>query len=377
MRLTYLYRQYQANALTEEEREEWEAALMDVSNDKTIQDLIDAEWQLAAEEAQQFKPDSEDTYQYIVGHDQQQRQPRRKLTRWVRYAAAVALLAGGGYLLWGERTAPRSESRPSIQVVENIAPGGNKAMLTLTDGQVLGLSSEQSGIVMGDQITYEDGKVVAELNNGNTDYANFKLVTPKGGTYQVTLSDGTKVWLNADSKLQYPQQFNHERRVFLSGEGYFEVTKDPVRSFVVSTPEQEVAVLGTRFNMTAYPGEESAKTTLVEGKVRVANPKSGIMSVLNPGQQGVANGNDLLVKEVNTSQFTAWKDGFFSFDKTPFSEVLEQLARWYDIEILYNKIPAQTFSGRMKRDAQLLSVLDFLEGSGINFQLDGRRLIID
>src|SRR5690606_20727037 len=124
-------------------------------------------------------PDSEDTYQYIVSHDQQQQQPRRKLTRWVRYAAAVTLLVGGGYLLWGERTAPQPDSQPSIQVVENIAPGGNKAMLTLADGQVLGLSSKQSGIVMGDQITYEDGKVIAELNDGNTDYANFKLITPK------------------------------------------------------------------------------------------------------------------------------------------------------------------------------------------------------
>src|SRR5690606_18262479 len=135
-------------------------------------------------------------------------------------------------------------------------------------------------------------------------------------------------------------------------------------------------VLGTQFNVTAYPDELLTKTTLVEGRVRILNAKSGVVHDLNPGQQGIAKGSDTQVRNVSINQFTAWKDGYFSFDETPFPEVLEQFARWYDIDISYLKIPNKTFSGKMKRDAQLSSVLDFIEGTGIQFRMEGRRLII-
>jgi len=373
-RLTHLYRQYQANQLTEQEREEWEAILLDVSKDEAIQHLIDSEWQLATQDdGESDKEASERVYRFIISH-RQQRKERNRLIHWMRYAAAAIVAVTAGYLLLHEKIDRLGAHR--YAAVSNVMPGGNKAVLTLADGQIIGLSPEHAGIIIGDRILYDNGDVIAELKEGDPENANLKLTVPRGGTYRVTLSDSTKIWLNAESTLRYPLRFGGERKIFLTGEGYFEVANDKKKSFVVSTAGLDVAVLGTQFNMTAYPNEATTKTTLVEGKVKISHLQSGLEQMLNPGQQSIAVGTDLEVKEVNTSQFTAWKDGYFSFDKTPFPEVLEQLGRWYNIEIHYKEIPVQTFSGKMKRDAQLLSVLDFLKGSGIRFQLVGRKLII-
>ena len=372
-RLTYLYRKYQRRELTEAEREEWEAAVSDLSQDENIQLLIDPVWQEAEQADATVDPEeSERIYRYIVGQAQR-RKPQPKLRYWLRYAAAAIVIWGIGFLLL-----PDSTDEPQQHVIQaDILPGGNKAVLTLADGRSIALDSVHSGIVVGDQITYENGQAVAYSESGRLAAGHLQLVTPKGGVYQVTLTDGTKVWLNAASTLKYPAHFaDGKREVFLTGEAYFEVAKDSDHPFLVSTPEQGVEVLGTQFNVTAYPDELSTKTTLVEGRVRISTTTSGTVHDLNPGQQGIANGPDTQVKNVSISQFTAWKDGYFSFDETPFPEVLEQLARWYDINITYLNVPRKTFSGKMKRDAQLSSVLDFIEGAGIQFRVEGRKLII-
>ena len=372
-RLTYLYRKYQRRQLTGAEREEWEAAVMDLSQDENIQHLIDPTWQEAAQfDAVVDVEESERIYRYIVGQAQRKK-PRARIHYLLRYAAAAIVICSIGFLLL-----PDGADKPQQHVIQaDILPGGNKAILAFADGRTVDLDSAHSGIVIGDQITYENGEVVAYAERGELAADNLQLVTPKGGVYQVTLADGTKVWLNAASTLKYPLRFpDGKREVFLAGEAYFEVTKDSAHPFLVSTPEQGVEVLGTQFNVTAYPDELSTKTTLVEGRVRISNTKSGTVHDLNPGQQGIANGPDTQVKNVSISQFTAWKDGYFSFDETPFPEVLEQLARWYDINITYLNVPRKTFSGKMKRDAQLSSVLDFIEGAGIQFRVEGRKLII-
>ncbi|SEL96689.1 FecR family protein [Parapedobacter koreensis] len=372
-RLIYLYQKYQAKQLTEAEREEWEAAVLDLSQDEAIQRLIDPEWRQAEEAPTALHPDEyERIYHYIISHAQQ-RNTHNRFRNWVPYAAALIFALGLGFFFLDND--PKIEKQQIAQT--DILPGGNKAILTLADGRTIDLSAAQSGIIVGDQITYENGDMVAAIADGVPINNNLQLATPKGGTYQVTLPDSTKVWLNAESTLQYPVQFASDKReVSLTGEGYFEVAKDSKRPFLVSTAGQNVEVLGTQFNVTAYPNEPLTKTTLVEGRVKVSNRRSGVVHVLKPGQQGIAAGMDTHVKDVMATQFTAWKDGYFSFAETPFPEVLEQLARWYDIEIVYRQTPHQTFSGKMKRNAQLLSVLDFFEGSGIQFQLEGRKLII-
>ncbi len=374
-RLAYLYQRYQAKQLTAAEQEEWEAIVSDLSQEEALQQLIDVEWQGADERVGVSDPDeSERIYRYIISHRQQKRSP--KLVRhWLRYAGAAIILLGIGLLLLPDET---HDGHQEVVQHADILPGGNKAVLTLADGRIIDLDSSQSGIIVGNQITYESGDTVVSVEDGPQTDRNLRLTTPKGGIYQITLSDGTKVWLNAESTLQYPAQFAKDKRmVFLTGEGYFDVAKDSKRSFVVATDGQAVQVLGTQFNVTAYPNELQTKTTLIEGKVRVSNMKSGIEHVLMPGQQGITADDDTEVKNVATEQFTAWKDGYFRFDETPFPEVLEQLARWYDIEIVYQKTPTKTFSGKMKRDARFSSVLDFLEGSGIRFRLDGNKLTIN
>lgn len=321
-----------------------------------------------------------DTERELVKIDRKLRHiPVKQKWKWVWYGAAalVIILSIGLSLYWYQ--ADNQEAADFTQhkhIRDDVPPGGNRATLILADGRSIDLSESQSGIVLGQELTYEDGSLV--LDDGAISGGEQLIMKiPKGGTYRITLPDGTKVWLNAESVLQYPSQFKgRERLVNLSGEAYFDVAKDKKRPFRVGTAEQVLEVLGTQFNITAYDNELATKTTLVEGNVKVTNLKVGADNMLKPGQQSIVIGGDTKIKEVSTEQFSAWKDGFFSFDSTPFPEVLEQLARWYDIEIEYRKKPSKTFSGKMKRSAQLASVLDFFEGSGITFHLEGRRLII-
>lgn len=376
-RMAYLYERYQGNRLTAAELAEWERLLLDVSRDGELQQLIDRDWHagdglpaLASAEEQ------ERIYRFIVGQAQR-RGKRIAIRRWLPYAAAVALLAiGVGALLLGRQDPEIQRLQPMAQ--NGIAPGGNRAILMLDDGSAIELSADQGGIVIGEDITYNDGsKVFGTDGNALAQGVTNRLVVPKGGTYQVTLPDGTEVWLNAESTLRYPGRFGADRRlVMLEGEAYFDVFSDSGRPFVVSTRGEEIEVLGTQFNVTSYPNEPMTKTTLVEGKVKVRNVASGQAFVLDPDQQSVSEGATTRVQQVAAMQFTAWKDGFFFFENTPFTDVLEQLARWYDIKISYQHRPTKTFSGKMKRDAQLASVLDFFEDSGIRFDLDGRTLNI-
>lgn len=374
-RLKYLYERHRAQTLTTDERSEWESVVQGFLYDDAIQELLESDWQQAGtiSDASPWEDLAQQRiYEYIVNQEQLK---RRRITfrKWMPYAAAAIIVFFIGFFqLYNEKI---KKLQPDTQVT--ILPGGNRATLILADGRSIDLSESQSGIVLGRELTYGDGSLVlGEESISETQQLIMKI--PKGGTYQVTLPDGTKVWLNAESILKYPSRFEgFQRRVNLSGEAYFEVVKDKKRPFRVTTAGQNLEVLGTQFNITAYDSESAIKTTLVEGSVRITNLKAGVDNTLKPGQQSIITGGNTDIKEVSTQQFSAWKDGFFIFEGTPFPEVLEQLARWYDIQIEYRKRPDKTFSGKMKRNAQLESVLDFFKGSGIQFRLEGRRLIIE
>jgi len=374
-RLKYLYRQYQVQALTDDERSEWESIVQEFSYDEALQELLDSDWQQAKTNRNTGSSESlaqQRIYEYIVNQNQLRRSGI-KIRKWIPYAAAaIVVFFIGFFLLYNEEV---KKSQPDTPVA--ILPGGNRATLVLADGRSIDLSESQSGIVLGRELTYGDGSLVL----GKESISGIQQLTmkiPKGGTYRVTLPDGTKVWLNAESILKYPSRFEgFQRCVNLSGEAYFEVAKDNKRPFRVTTAGQDLEVLGTQFNITAYDSESAIKTTLVEGSVRVTNLKAGVDNTLKPGQQSIITGRNTDIKKVSTQQFSAWKDGFFIFEGTPFPEVLEQLARWYDIQIEYRKKPTKTFSGKMKRNARLESVLDFFKGSGIQFRLERRRLIIE
>ncbi|WP_262248503.1 FecR family protein [Parapedobacter soli] len=309
----------------------------------------------------------------------------RRLRKWLPYAAAL-LIATSVVTYFFLEGGSNQEPKIVDLKTEDIAPGGHRATLTLADGQTIDLSEEQAGIKIGDRITYLDGSAVLEQGEGTkkqekggphgtekdkltTNY--YVLTTPNGGTYQLTLADGSKVWLNAASTLKYPSHFdNNERIVELEGEGYFEVAKDTKRPFKVRSKGQEVEVLGTEFNVSAYPDEDATKTTLVEGEVRLLADATGANVMLAPSEQGSLVNDVIDVRKVKTELFTAWKDGFFYFDRLPTRAALGQLARWYDLELIYEgQLKKMNMFAYIKRDKPLSAVLTSLEKSGLKFKV--------
>ncbi|HEX5025699.1 MAG TPA: FecR domain-containing protein [Agriterribacter sp.] len=295
----------------------------------------------------------------------------------LRYAAVIMLVLLSGIYLLTQTGRHNVESNAAQQLtpVNIIKPGTQKAMLTLSDGSVIILDSMASGTIAhqgstsivksaGGQIRYQ----ALEPIGRNRDVTYNTMSTPRGGEYQLTLPDGTNVWLNAESSITYPTSFpGNTRAVVITGEAYFEVIKDKHRPFHVKAGDQEIEVLGTHFNINAYGDDGQIKTSLLEGSVKVNN------SVLKPGQ-AYMNGN---IGFTDVDQDVAWKNGIFNFNNQTLAEVMKQLARWYNIEVIYPEgIPKKEYGGEMGRNLTLDQVLNGLESSGVHFQLNERRLIV-
>ncbi|WP_333626293.1 FecR domain-containing protein [Sphingobacterium siyangense] len=303
---------------------------------------------------------------------------------WPYWAAAACLLLFiFTMIFWQQQTSPVQADINLVRMQDTtgdvVNPGGNSATLRLANGTLLELDKQASGIVMGESITYENGKSIAaaaldkQAMAADPSKLILELATPLGGIYQITLPDGTKVWLNAGSSLKYPMSFaKNERRVRLEGEAFFEVTKDSARPFKVLSKGQEIEVLGTAFNVNAYPDNTAIKTTLVNGKVKLSNDKRYSEAIyLLPGQQSTnTNNGKIQLANVDTAPFTAWKEGLFYFDETPLSDALQQIGRWYNVEVKYKgEVPQTHFYGRIKRSKPLRDVLDVLEEGGLRFEL--------
>lgn len=292
------------------------------------------------------------------------RQPRR-LFRWTNVAAATVTfmaIAVSAYFLW-VRWTYQPESERHVRN-EDVAPGGNRATLLIEGGDVIELSSDCSGIVIADgQIAYDNGTKVTQAAS-----AIHKLITPKGGQYQITLHDGTKVWLNAHSTLSYPGRFSPDERVVeLEGEAYFEVSKwlhgNKRVPFRIKTRDQVVEVLGTQLNINAYRDEQTTATTLIEGAVRVITSHSS--TSLKPGQQCRVTAEGLSVSEVDVELVVDWKNGDFIFQNETLKSIMRKIARWYDVAVVYEReIPDEHFNGQISRNKKLSEVLRILELSG-------------
>lgn len=299
-----------------------------------------------------------------------------------RVAAIVVLAAGiAGYFYWSHKAPQQSQLAQNEQTQPaEVMPGSNKATLILEDGTAVQLDSTGSQ-------TIRQGNTVVQRNNGQLLYngkpATAKLSynilsTPKGGQYQVVLPDGTRVWLNAASRLKYPVAFTgSDRLVELEGEAYFETAKDAHKPFKVKAGDLEVQVLGTSFDIMAYKNEKHTHTTLISGAVKVASEKES--KLLQPGQQAVINANaGIGVNTVNTDEVIAWKNGYFSFRDADIAAVMRQLERWYDVTVSYpSGIPKGTFSGEMGRGLTLSEALKILEQTNVNFKIEaGRHIVI-
>lgn len=307
--------------------------------------------------------------------------------RWLPYAAAILFALGVILYLQVFRSGdPRDGLLSSQTETPFIPPGTNRATLTLADGRLLELSTEQEGIVVGDGIVYNDGQVVIRgEQNAPTTPERYRLTIPQGGTYQVTLPDGSRVWLNAASTLSYPSHFTpgEDRIVELEGEAYFEIVARQGKTtrqrlpFLVKTGGQTVEVLGTAFNVNAYLDESGIQTTLVEGKVRVHVSGQSEPVALHPGEQAVVQADQAVVRTVDTENYTGWREGWISFQDKPLPTILRELARWYRIEIEYQgSLPDEVGYGMLRRTDDLSAALRLLESGGIRYRMEGRTLVI-
>lgn len=309
---------------------------------------------------------------------------RPVIYRWLPYAAAILAIAMAGYswLLFHESPSTNN------QLTAEINPGKNKASIVLADGNVINLNDDHDGIIMDEQeITYNDGTSrIIELETSPTPQL-ITIATPRGGTYKVTLSDGTVVWLNAESMLKFPDRFSEEERVVqLDGEAYFDVKRRPkgvsghdLQPFKVVSAHQTIAVLGTEFNVSAYADERETKTTLVSGKVRIESRQHARNMTLLPGEQGKTGQNGLRKNKVDVNDYIDWKNGEFVFRDETTKEVLNRIARWYDIDIEYSGyLPSdEIFSGSISRYSNLQTVLDIMQEAGdLAFEIKNRTVIV-
>lgn len=293
-----------------------------------------------------------------------------KLWKW---GAAAIVLMIGGVQLYNQNESSLKPARELGQKHEIVA-GGNKATITLANGEQIVLSENQNGIVIDDeQLTYNDGTVLG-VPQGSSATLTQTISTPKGGTYQITLSDGTKVWLNAATSLTYSAHMgtSKKRLVKLDGEAYFEVAKDIKKPFVVESKTQTVEVLGTHFNVNNYSEESISRTTLLEGSVKVNN------TLLKPNQQVVLHGNKTQILNVDAERMIAWKNGKFIFKSESLESIMLKLSRWYDVEVIYKgDFTDKVFTGSISRYDDISEILDKISFTkAAKFKIEGRRIIV-
>jgi transmembrane sensor len=286
----------------------------------------------------------------------------------IAVAAAVATIAFGIWF-YTARLTVNHDSRIAIQ--NDIAPGKNTATLTLGMGKVINLSDAKSGLVIGNDLRYNDGTAVAAQAPKSV---ILTAATPLGGTYQFTLPDGTKVWLNADSRLKFPSKFDGDKRnVKLEGEAYFEVAKDKSHPFLVQTDNQTLEVLGTHFNISSYSDENTTRTTLLEGSVKIND------IVLRPGQEAVLTDGLIKIISADIEAEIAWKNGDFVFSGADFRSVMREIMRWYNVTVEYDdSVPDDIrLDGWVSRKNNLSVVLRRIESLGnVHFKLEGRRITV-
>jgi len=309
--------------------------------------------------------------------------------RWIISTAAVLLLFFGSIILWGRYNGREKTLNVGVALSEGrITPGGNRARLVLTDGQVVTLDSLTVGSVTqqgnvsvvkrsNGQIAYRFDQ--AQNHNPYPNHGYNTLETPVGGQYQVVLPDQTKVWLDASSSIRFPTSFNGlaERRVEIKGEAYLEVARDSEHPFFVSVGTTEVQVLGTHFNIMAYPDEPAMKTTLLEGRVKVTHGSASVL--LERGEQVLVKAGGLSVdRQPDLESAIAWKEGNFVFAGADIATVMRSLSRWYGIQVEYEG-PKSTYtiSANVGRSNEIGEVLSMLENAGFHFKIkEGKTVIV-
>lgn len=376
---------YLRNELADHEKAQLDIWLAENEKNKVLFEQLTND-QIIQQELKFFETLSVDTaWQKIKAHTNEQKKVinmNRRRRWWYAAAAAVLLIGTFSIYQFSGKRSTRTEIAKQKPEKTDIAPGGNKAILTLADGTSIILDTASNGNLTNQgnvKVIKVDGQITYNPSGKAADIMYNTISTPKGGQYQLILADGSKVWLNAASSLRFPTTFpGNERKVEMTGEGYFEIVHNAAKPFKVNVAGKgDIEVLGTHFNISSYSDEKDIKTTLLEGKVRMT--AAGNSQTLAPGQQAQlkANGTITVVNNVNTEEVIAWKNGLFKLNSADIPTIMRQIARWYDLEIVYQgKIPEGHISGTVPMNMSLSKVLDALQLSGINFTLEGKKMII-
>ena len=397
-RIRYLFKRYLNNAISDSELDELFEYIKNTKDYKTLEEYLRTIQQKMETQGSEEPIDWDAMFDRILHRPQKPDEiPKMRLNRahlWRNIAAVVALFVIGiGAYLYFHQPPVSQKLVQQEETKADIMPGGSKAVLTLGSGQHIILDSTNAGllsmqgntkvvqlksgsVVYQKQQTRDNTAATASQHTNTKTQAYNTLTVPRGGKYQLILSDGTKVWLNAASSIRYPIAFTgNERKVSITGEVYFEVMHDEKHPFKVIANGEVIEDLGTHFNVNAYADEPAMKVTLLEGAVKVRD------KILKPGGQAlIQDGKVEISKDVNVSNVVAWKDGYFAFDNATLATVMRKLARWYDIEVVYKQgmeNNKKSFSGTIGRDLTLSQVLTGLRQMNTHFTIEpDRRTVI-
>jgi transmembrane sensor len=391
-RIQYLWEVYTSRQATPQEEQELMEAIMNSDEDLEFKKHLQKVWDEAEHSSDDGYNNWDNLYERIVDSDREKVVPMAPVSSgkrviWLRIAAAAVIifcLIGGYFFLTSRRPTPGSASIEKETNVNDIsAPLENKAIIALSDGRIISLSSVDHGMLANDGDTrlvkQTDGQVVYQKTSdrpANT-LLNNTLYNPKGSkVIDLMLADGSHVWLNSGSSLSYPVEFvGNERKVTIKGEAYFEVAHNEQKPFTVVKNGVEVTVLGTHFNVTAYDDDQVIKVSLLQGSVKVTDGNH--KALLRPGQQAQVSAGIKVKPDIDPDQVIAWKNGFFSFSNTSLQEVMQQMARWYDVDVKYEgEVPQRQFGGKIRRSSSLNEALKILEESGVHYRVNNREIVI-
>lgn len=382
-RVAYLIAGYIRNTLSNVEHEElddWVNA--SDANMKLFEDLTD-ERNIEANLQMMDKAQSEQVFKELQqqGRFEKPKVGRRINMVWMSAAMAIILL--GVFFLWrSTNTSSSQNTTPSIAHNNMLQPGGNKATLTLSNGSIIDLTGLQNGALLnneGQNITKEnDNTLVYQPQKGANEEDMHTLTVPTGGQFQLILPDNTKVWLNAESVLRYPATFSgSERNVELIGEAYFEVSPNANAPFNIMIGNTDtVSVLGTHFNVQAYPSDKERAVTLVEGKVLVHNADN--KKILKPGMQAVLQGRNMTtVADADIEAITGWKNGLFVFHDEAIEKIMNQVARWYNAKVVFEGEIRHQFNATINRSEPLEKLLHLLQLNGyVKFKTENNIIYV-
>ncbi|RFZ85283.1 FecR family protein [Mucilaginibacter terrenus] len=390
LRLRHLFDRYYNNTASQSERDELFAIIDAGQQDEELAHLISQTWdELNTTEPFFTKEKSASILSNITKQNESLgHQSKGSIIMWAKVAVAAMLIVCAGAAVFQQikkRPAKQQVVARAKRPAHDALPGGNKAVLTLANGQTIVLDDAQNGTLAKQGATIikkaADGQLVynaaaaAETSDAR---AMNTIATPRGGQYQIILPDGSKVWLNAASSISFPAHFTgSSREVTITGEAYFEVTKNKAMPFRVKTNEAKIEVLGTHFNVMAYDDENVMKTTLLEGAVNISS--GNFSAALKPGQQAQIHrsGQNRVVDDVDVDDETAWKNGIFQFRDAGIDVILRQASRWYDVDVTYKgKVPQREFTGHLSRNVRASELLKMLKYTGVNVEIEGTTIIV-